>query len=96
MSAISSSRTWWPAPPILRVDKGGKQLIRLIKQAPVPQGKEVAYRIIVDEIPQPTDNTKPQIGLRLQMRYSIPLFVYGAGVPVESEGANHVQVDQRT
>ena len=83
------------SPPILRVDKGGKQLIRLIKQAPVPQGKEVAYRIIVDEIPQPTDNTKPQIGLRLQMRYSIPLFVYGAGVPVEAEGANHVQVDQR-
>ena len=83
------------SPPILRVDRGGKQLIRLIKQAPVPQGKEMAYRIIVDEIPQPTDNSKPQIGLRLQMRYSIPLFVYGAGVPVVSEGENHVQVDSR-
>lgn len=83
------------SPPILRVDRGGKQLIRLIKQAPVPQGKEQAYRIIVDEIPQPTDNSKPQIGLRLQMRYSIPLFVYGKGMPVVTEGENHVQVDQR-
>lgn len=83
------------SPPILRVERGGKQLIRLIKQAPVPQGKEVAYRIIVDEIPQPSDNSKPQIGLRLQMRYSIPLFVYGGGMAVATEGENHVQVDQR-
>ncbi|MGU3416227.1 molecular chaperone [Enterobacteriaceae bacterium C34A] len=83
------------SPPILRVDRGGKQLIRLIKQADVPQGKEQAYRIIIDEIPQPTDTSKPQIGLKLQMRYSIPLFVYGNGMPVETEGANHVLVDGR-
>ncbi|MFP2421143.1 molecular chaperone [Pseudescherichia vulneris] len=83
------------SPPILRVDRGGKQLIRLIKQAPVPQGKELAYRIIIDEIPQPTDSTTAQIGLKLQMRYSIPLFVYGQGMPVATEGANHVQVDSR-
>lgn len=83
------------SPPILRIDRGGKQLIRLIKQSAVPQGKEQAYRIIVDEIPQPVDNSKPQIGLRLQMRYSIPLFVYGQGMPVVAEGENHVQVDQR-
>ncbi|MFK3661059.1 molecular chaperone [Scandinavium sp. NPDC088450] len=80
------------SPPILRIDKGGKQLIRLIKQAAVPQGKEQAYRIIVDEIPQPTDTSKPQIGLKLQMRYSIPLFVYGQGMPVVTEGENHVLV----
>jgi fimbrial chaperone protein len=83
------------SPPILRIDRGGKQLIRLIKQSPVPQGKEFAYRIIIDEIPQPTADTKPQIGLKLQMRYSIPLFVYGQGVPVEDEGDNHVLVDGR-
>jgi len=83
------------SPPILRIDRGGKQLIRLIKQADVPQGKEQAYRIIIDEIPQPTDTSKPQIGLKLQMRYSIPLFVYGQGMPVETEGANHVLVDGR-
>lgn len=83
------------SPPILRVDRGGKQLIRLIKQASVPQGQELAYRIIIDEIPQPTGNNPPQIGLKLQMRYSIPLFVYGQGMVVETTGANHVQVDRR-
>jgi fimbrial chaperone protein len=83
------------SPPILRVNPGGKQLIRLIKQADMPQGKEQAYRIIIDEIPQPADTSKPQMGLKLQMRYSIPLFVYGNGMPVEAEGANHVLVDSR-
>lgn len=83
------------SPPILRVGSGGKQLIRLIKQAPVPQGKELAYRIIIDEIPQPTASNQPQIGLKLQMRYSIPLFVYGQGMPVAAEGTNHVLVDSR-
>lgn len=83
------------SPPILRIDRGGKQLIRLIRQAPVPQGKEWAYRIIIDEIPQPGESRTPQIGLKLQMRYSIPLFVYGQGMPVDTGGENHVQVDPR-
>jgi P pilus assembly chaperone PapD len=41
--------------------------------------RRTAYRIIVDEIPQPDAKAEPAIGLKLQMRYSIPLFVYGQG-----------------
>ena len=81
------------SPPIVTIAKGGKQLIRLIKQSTVPLGVEQAYRIIVDEIPQPQDNAQPQMGLKLQMRYSIPLFVYGQGIPTIKEGAHHVLVD---
>ncbi|EPE2229229.1 fimbrial biogenesis chaperone [Cronobacter turicensis] len=77
------------SPPIVRIDGGKKQLIRLISQAQVPAGVEQAYRIVVDEIPQPTDPGKPQLGLKLQMRYSIPLFVYGQGVATERAGAHH-------
>ncbi|WP_412176444.1 molecular chaperone [Enterobacter sp.] len=83
------------SPPIIRIDKGSKQLIRLMKQANVPAGVEQAYRIIVDEIPQPNDPSSPQIGLKIQMRYSIPLFVYGQGVATYSEGANHALVNPR-
>ena len=83
------------SPPIVRIDKGSKQLIRLIKQAAIPAGKEQAYRIIVDEIPQPDDPNKPKIGLKLQMRYSIPLFVYGQGIPTIKEGAHHALVETR-
>ncbi|QNQ20804.1 molecular chaperone [Kosakonia sp. SMBL-WEM22] len=80
------------SPPIVQIAPDSKQLIRLIKQAAIPAGKEQAYRIIVDEIPQPDDPNKPKIGLKLQMRYSIPLFVYGQGVKTEREGAHHVFV----
>ncbi len=69
------------SPPIVTIAKGSKQLIRLIKQGTIPSGVEQAYRIIVDEIPQPDAKAEPSMGLKLQMRYSIPLFVYGQGSP---------------
>lgn len=81
------------SPPILNVAQDDKQLIRLIKQAPAPAGVEKAYRIIVDEIPEPNDTSKPQMGLRLQMRYSIPLFVYGEGIKTFAKGEHHALVD---
>lgn len=83
------------SPPILRIEKGKKQLIRLIRQAPIPTGVEQAYRIIVDEIPQPADEKEAQIGLKLQMRYSIPLFSYGQGITTYSEGSHPALVEQK-
>ena len=83
------------SPPIVTIQKGNKQLIRLIKQSAVPTGVEQAYRIIVDEIPQPDAKAEPTIGLKLQMRYSIPLFVYGQGIPTLKEGAHHALVETR-
>ena len=77
------------SPPIVTIAKGSKQLIRLIRQASVPMGVEQAYRIIVDEIPQPGAKAEPALGLKLQMRYSIPLFVYGQGIPTIRAGAHH-------
>ncbi|WLI76092.1 molecular chaperone [Kosakonia sp. H02] len=81
------------SPPIVQIAKESKQLIRLIKQAQIPPSKEQAYRIIVDEIPQPDNPDKPQIGLKLQMRYSIPLFAYGQGIKTSANGAHHVFAD---
>lgn len=81
------------SPPIVTIQKGSKQLIRLIKQTQVPTGVEQAYRIIVDEIPQPDTPNKPQMGIKLQMRYSIPLFVYGQGITTYQDSANHALVE---
>ncbi|HHK9553168.1 TPA: molecular chaperone [Enterobacter sichuanensis] len=83
------------SPPIVTIAAGSKQLIRLIKQTSVPAGVEQAYRIIVDEIPQADVKAEPAIGLKLQMRYSIPLFVYGQGIPTIKEGAHHAVVETR-
>lgn len=82
-------------PPISRIGAGSKQLIRLIRQNPVPAGKEFAYRIIVDEIPQPNDSNKPSVSLKLQMRYSIPLFVYGPDLESTKKEGVRTQVDTR-
>ena len=49
----------------------------------------------MDEIPQPDAKAEPAIGLKLQMRYSIPLFVYGQGIPTIKEGAHHALVETR-
>ncbi|POT59375.1 molecular chaperone [Citrobacter amalonaticus] len=81
------------SPPIVRIDKGSKQLIRLIKQSAVPTGIEQAYRIIVDEIPQTGSPDKAQMGLKVQMRYSLPLFVYGQGIATWQEGEHHARVN---
>lgn len=81
------------SPPIVRVNQGSKQLVRLIRQAPTPAGQEWAYRVVVDEIPQPQGDDKPQVGIKLQMRYSIPLFAYGQGLATRRDGASHADTD---
>jgi len=83
------------SPPILRIGKGKKQLVRLIRQTAPPAGIEQAWRIIVDEIPQPDEDTEAKIGLKLQMRYSIPLFSYGEGITTYREGAHSALVEQK-
>lgn len=73
-----------PSPPVVTIPPGERQMIRLTAvSVPRPAG-ESAYRIVVDEIPTRSDKAvggsgpdRNAFGIRLQMRYSIPLFVYG-------------------
>lgn len=82
-----------PSPPIATIAPGGRQLVRLISTQPVPAGAEQAYRIFVDELPTPeADTAAPQgASVKLQLRYAVPLFVYGAGaVPPASRSRDGV------
>jgi fimbrial chaperone protein len=68
------------SPPFATVAPGERQLIRLMRFNEVPPGKQDAYRIIIDEIPMANNAPTPNsTGLRLQMRYLLPLFVSGTG-----------------
>ncbi len=68
-------------PPMIRIEPGKRQLVRLTRTIDIPPGVERPYRVIIDEIPTPADSADaPTVGARFQMRYSIPLFVYGAGL----------------
>ncbi|WP_295956863.1 molecular chaperone [Rhodoferax sp.] len=77
------------SPPLAVIPAGQRQLIRLMHTAPVPAGKELAYRVLVDELPETDVSNGPPpdgslgggaMGVKLQIRYSIPLFVNGKGV----------------
>jgi len=70
-------------PPMLRIEPGRRQLVRLTRMGEAPAGTERAYRVVLDEIPtpaEPDNEDKTSAGLQFQMRYSIPLFVQGQGI----------------
>ncbi|MBL8267265.1 MAG: molecular chaperone [Steroidobacter sp.] len=71
-------------PPFTTIAPGKKQLVRLTLTAPLAAGEERAFRILVDEIPSP--QSAGSTGLRVQMRYSLPLFAYGQGLWRKDEG----------
>lgn len=69
------------SPPIMQIEPGKRQLVRLIRTDAVPAGKEMTYRVILDEIP----SAKPEAaehsnGITFRMRYSVPVFVFGEGL----------------
>lgn len=68
------------SPPMVRIEPGKRQLVRLIKQTPPAAGQEAAYRVLLDEIPTPQAPGENKAGVTYQMRYSVPLFVYGSGL----------------
>lgn len=81
---FSAQREVIGSPPVATIAPGQKQLIRLTRTGAAPAGQEQAYRIIIDEIPPAVPVDKAEAGttaaIRLQMRYSVPLFVYGEGL----------------
>jgi len=75
-------QTVLPSPPIAAIAPGGRQLVRLIATRPAPAGVQSAYRIFIDELPAPDapeGSGSEGAAVKLQLRYAVPLFVYGAG-----------------
>ena len=69
------------SPPFATIAPGKRQLVRLMRVSPVAAGREESYRIIIDELPSPEQEQKTnEVGLKLQMRYLLPLFIDGPGI----------------
>lgn len=70
------------SPPIVTVDAGKRQLVRVVRRNPAAAtAPETAYRLLIDELPGVAPGVAVQGAtgrLAVQMRYSVPLFVYGA------------------
>ncbi|VVD69737.1 molecular chaperone [Pandoraea aquatica] len=61
------------SPPIVRIEPGDRQIVRLVHVAQKVEGSEQSYRLLVDELP-PVDGT-PSEGVSIRLRYSLPVFV---------------------
>lgn len=65
------------SPPIVRIGGNGEQMIRVVRPGKTPATAEQSYRLLIDELPQ-RDAPADQSGVRVQLRYSVPVF---AGTP---------------
>ncbi|MDR6181217.1 fimbrial biogenesis chaperone [Asaia bogorensis] len=75
------------SPPMATVQPGTRQLIRLMRTGGNNHDSEAAYRVLIDEIPTPDAQPNAIAGasqIAIQLRYSIPLFVYGANAPADA------------
>lgn len=64
------------SPPMLALDAQQRQLVRVIRVGAPPTTGEVAYRVILDELPVDTGTHN---GLQFVLRYSLPVFVEPQG-----------------
>lgn len=68
------------SPPIVRIGANDEQMIRVVRPGKDVAPAETAYRLLIDELPQ-RDTPVDQSGVRVQLRYSVPVF---AGTPTEA------------
>ncbi len=96
------------SPPLVKISPGGTNLIRIVRVSKTPTKGEEAYRLIVDQLPDKT--RKAGIAVKLQMRYSIPVFFgastieepklawsvrsNGSSLSVTNQGKRHVRVSE--
>jgi len=71
------------SPPIIQVPPGGEQLVRLVRVSKNAPSLQQGFRLIIDEIPDPSS---PGVnGVVLRLRYSVPVFVSGTTPSPEPE-----------
>jgi len=74
---LAPTRELLLSPPMISLQPGQKQLVRVIRGGPAPSAEQ-AWRILVDELPTGAQ----QQGLNFVMQFSIPVF---AGTPADAK-----------
>lgn len=64
------------SPPMQSLAAGQQQLIRVVRAQPGPPPAQLAYRVIVDEVPTLDPNRQ---GMQFVLRYSLPVFIQPEG-----------------
>jgi fimbrial chaperone protein len=96
------------SPPLVKVSPKGTNLVRVIRISKTPTDGEEAYRVIVDQLPD--RSKKSGVAVKLQMRYSIPVFFganhgdepslawkvknHGSNLVVKNKGKKHIRISE--
>ena len=71
-------------PPIAELRPGEQQLFRVTLRGPRPAPEELAYRLILEDIAEPTESTNVGVSIKFRMRYDLPVIVAPAGPVVNA------------
>lgn len=74
---LTPTRDLIASPPIAQVPPGGEQIVRLIRAGHAAAPHEMAYRLLIDELPP--EGGSAGTGIQFRFRYSVPVFLYPAG-----------------
>lgn len=97
---LAPSRGLLASPPMIKLQAGEKQLIRIIRAKAPPNGTnavEAAYRVKVDELP--IKSAMQKTGLQFALSYSLPVFVQPVGesdTRPQLQWSTHRQPDGKT
>lgn len=67
------------APPILKLAKGARQVVRLANLRPPTPGQQLTYRLVVREVPEALQPTKPGVQIQVALAFSMPVFITPPG-----------------
>ncbi len=62
------------SPPVVEIPAGGEQLVRIVRTSAAAPAREMAYRLVVDELPG-DPGSQSGSAVQVRMRYLIPVFV---------------------
>jgi len=71
---LQTTKNFVASPPLIQIEAGQKQFVRLVRTGQVQNQHEQAYRIVVDELPLDSETRK---GVNFVLRYSVPVFIQG-------------------
>lgn len=72
----AATRELLATPPVFTLPPNGEQIVRVALRREPDPARELDYRLLLAEVPQPAD--KKFTGLRVALRLSIPVFVKAA------------------
>lgn len=86
---LTTSKDLIASPMVLSIPAGQRQLVRLIRSNSTVNTSEQAYRLIVDELPNP--QTEQQSGLQVLLKYSIPVFLKASNSNDSNQGISSLK-----